>query len=93
MKNTTINSMKKDSRLLVRLTFADGSQRGWGYDYPHYPTAEYLQINLEQDFAVIPSNTEIRLIYCTHEQVITPTTGDELAQQAIDWLQSTGDFI
>lgn len=85
--------MRPNTRLLVRLTFPNGDQRGWGYDYPHYPTSEYLQTNLEEDFATIPDNTEIRLFYYQYDEVITAEDGVELAQKTIDWLKSTGDFF
>lgn len=84
--------MRPNTRLLIRLTFDDGSMRSWGYDYPHYPTTEYLQTNLKEDFAEIPDNTEIRLFYFKHDGVITAETGEELAEKTIDWLQSTGDY-
>lgn len=92
MKTRTPNSMRPDTRLLVRLTFADGSQRGWGYDYPYYPTAEYLKKNLEEDFEEIPENNEIHLFYYLHDQVITAETNTELAEKTIEWLNSTGDY-
>jgi len=92
MKSTPINSMAKDSRLLVKLRFADNSERGWGYDYPHYPTAEYLQQNLEEDFYIVPDNEEIHLSYAEYETIITADSGVDLAHKTIDWLQSTGDF-
>lgn len=82
--------MQPDTRLLVRLTFANGDMRGWGYDYPHYPTADYLKQNLEEDFETLPEHTEIRLFYYEFETEIVASTGIELAEKAVEWLVSTG---
>lgn len=84
--------MKPKTRLLIRLTFSNGDMRGWGYDWPHYPSTEYLQKNLEEDFADLPEHTECHLFYYDHETDIEVESGDDLAKKTMNWLKSTGDY-
>lgn len=84
--------MKPNTRLLIRLTLQSGDMMGWGYDYPEYNDINKLQSEIQNDFADMPDNTEIRLFYYDNEHVVETSSSSDLAKKTIDWLLSTGHY-
>lgn len=84
--------MQPNTRLLIRLSFVDGSMKSWGYDYPHFEFADTLTASIKRDFADLPAHTEIRLFYYNQEGVVTANSGEELADTAVNWLIGTGYY-
>jgi hypothetical protein len=85
--------MHPNSRLLIRFTFPNGDQKGWGYDYPHYETSQKLLGAIQNDFEEgLPDHTEIHLFYYNQDEVIEATDALDLAVKATAWLVSTGEY-
>ncbi len=84
--------MKPKTRLLIRLSFADGSMKRWGYDYPYFDNLTTLKMSIERDFEEMPDNTGIHLFYHTHDSEVTAKDSIELAEKAANWLVETKDY-
>lgn len=84
--------MKPNTRLLIRFSFADGSMKSWGYDYPHYESLEAIKTSVLADFADMPDHTEVHVFYYNHDSVLTITDAQDLADQVADWIKNTGDY-
>jgi hypothetical protein len=84
--------MKPKSRLLIQFRFPDGSMKGWGYDYPYYNKIDDLKAAIIRDFDGWPAHDEIHLFYYQDEGVITSDNPTDLAEDAVAWLQATGNY-
>lgn len=85
--------MQPNSRLLIRFTLPNGDMKGWGYDYPYYQKVDYLRQSIKDDFRDgLPDNVQVHLFYLVSDKIVQVTDGDDLADKAIDWLNTTGQY-